>query len=91
MAEFEDRMAALRVRFRERVDSDLNVLRRALDEKDSDTIRTTSHGLVGTAGIFGFSNIGDAAARLEEAIDAGETWTAITDHCEILIAELGPA
>ena len=65
-------MAALRLRFRERASRDARTLAEALPGLERDVLRRTSHGLAGTAGIFGFHEIGDAAQLLEDAFDAVE-------------------
>jgi CheY-like chemotaxis protein len=71
-----DRLDALRTIFLRRLDSDAAALakHRSVPEGDLvssaalDRIREIAHGLAGAGGIFGFAEIGDAAAALEEAI-----------------------
>ena len=77
-------MAALRLRFRERARRDAGKLADALRALDPDGLRRVSHGLAGTAGIFGFHEVGDAAQRLEDALDAGEDWPALDRLCTAL-------
>jgi CheY-like chemotaxis protein len=72
----ETRFDELRGGFPVRVDGDLGALARhwsALERSDSvhaslAAIRSIAHGLAGAGGIFGFDEIGDAAAALEEAV-----------------------
>jgi HPt (histidine-containing phosphotransfer) domain-containing protein len=84
-ASFEERMAALRLRFRERARRDLDVLAEASANLDLEALRRTSHGLAGTAGIFGFGEIGEAAQHLEDALDAGEDDAALDRLCGVLV------
>jgi CheY-like chemotaxis protein len=72
----ETQFDELRGGFLVRVDGDLGALARhwsALEHSDSvdaplAAIRSIAHGLAGAGGIFGFDEISDAAAALEEAV-----------------------
>jgi CheY-like chemotaxis protein len=72
----QDRLDVMRNEFLLRVDRDLVALAEhwfALGNKTSDpeslaAIRRIAHGLAGGGGIFGFGEISDAAASLEEAV-----------------------
>jgi two-component system OmpR family response regulator len=72
----QDRFDVLRSEFLLRVDRDLAALAGhwfALENKNSDpeslaAIRRIAHGLAGGGGVFGFGEISDAAASLEEAV-----------------------
>jgi two-component system OmpR family response regulator len=72
----EDRLGALRSVFLRRVQDDADALVKHRSGFKSGRaalatligIRDIAHGLAGAGGIFGFSEIGDAAAALEEAV-----------------------
>jgi CheY-like chemotaxis protein len=72
----QDRFDVLRSEFLLRVDRDLAALEGhwlALENKTADpeslaAIRRIAHGLAGGGGVFGFAEISDAAASLEEAV-----------------------
>lgn len=64
-------MAEFRARFLARADEDAERIEQALAAGDFAMVRSLSHGLSGTAGIFGFAEIGASAQAVEEAIDAG--------------------
>jgi CheY-like chemotaxis protein/HPt (histidine-containing phosphotransfer) domain-containing protein len=72
----ESRLGAMRHEFLQRFDRDLIALERhwsALEDgKDVPAslagIRSTAHGLAGAGGVFGFDEISDTAAALEEAV-----------------------
>jgi two-component system OmpR family response regulator len=72
----EDRLGALRSVFLRRVKDDVDALVKHRSGFKSGRpalaaligIRDIAHGLAGAGGIFGFSEIGDAAAALEEAV-----------------------
>lgn len=71
MTGFDERMAGLRAHFRLRIANERARLQTAVDAGDWTEARRLSHGLSGSAGMFGFSAISTAAQALEEAIDAG--------------------
>jgi CheY-like chemotaxis protein len=71
-----DRFVTMREEFLQRVDGDLVALAghwSALDDGSAVPsslagIRSIAHGLAGAGGVFGFAEISDAAATLEEAV-----------------------
>lgn len=73
MTGFDARMAALRQRFIDQAAAEEVLIRTALAGGDWPKLRDLSHGLSGRAGMFGFSEVGDAAQAVEEAIDADAT------------------
>jgi CheY-like chemotaxis protein/HPt (histidine-containing phosphotransfer) domain-containing protein len=72
----EVRLGAMRQKFLRRVDGDLLALsghwsalgNGAAAQSSLADIRSIAHGLAGSGGIFGFDEISDAAADLEEAV-----------------------
>jgi CheY-like chemotaxis protein len=72
----DDPLDDLRIAFRQRTGKDVAVLTglRAALQDSTDAlatlvgIRQIAHGLAGAGGIFGFAEISDAAAKLEEAV-----------------------
>jgi CheY-like chemotaxis protein len=63
----------LRERFRERAARDLELFRRHLADDDlgAAAVETTAHKLAGSAGIFGFAEIGEAAREVDRTIASG--------------------
>ena len=64
-------MAALRLRFRERALADADQLEAALAANDRSQAEKVAHGLAGTAGIFGYRRISEAAAAADRAFASG--------------------
>ena len=66
-------MEALQGRFRERAGRDLELLRRhlAADELAVAAVEETAHKLAGTAAIFGFAEVGEAARAVDRIFSAG--------------------
>lgn len=63
--------ANLAARFRVRAMGDAQRLRVAITASDRETVTAIAHALSGTAGTFGFAAIGEHAAALETAVEAG--------------------
>jgi CheY-like chemotaxis protein len=88
----EARLAAMRPQFLRRVEGDVAALARCWSALEDGTavpsslaeIRRIAHGLAGAGGIFGFDEIGDAAATLEEAV-------ILEDRGKATISEIGIA
>ena len=66
-------MAALQARFRERAARDLALLQRhlAADDLGAAAVEETAHKLAGTAAIFGFVEVGEAARAVDRLFSAG--------------------
>lgn len=92
MTPFEERMAALRLRFVDRAREECKAIAAATGASlDRDTLRRRAHAIAGSAGLFGFGDIGEEAARLEEAIDEDapdEQVRALADVLEASLARL---
>ncbi|MDT9600676.1 Hpt domain-containing protein [Sphingosinicella rhizophila] len=71
MNTFDERMEQLQTRFRLRAVADRERLLAALAASDLDEIRCIAHGLSGSGGVFGFTEISKAAERVELAVDEG--------------------
>jgi HPt (histidine-containing phosphotransfer) domain-containing protein len=52
---------------------------------DNETLRRTAHQMKGAAGSYGFDDVTPFAARLEQAIDAGEPEAAIAQAASELV------
>jgi len=91
-----DGLDALRRAFLRRLDNDTAALakhRRALEDETASppamvAIRQIAHGLAGAGGIFGFSEISDAAAALEEATIAEPDGSGSVDATALALAGL---
>jgi HPt (histidine-containing phosphotransfer) domain-containing protein len=70
----QDKLAAVRGAFLRRVGRDADILFECWAAKEPKSlavltrIRDISHGLAGAAGIFGYPQLGSAAASVEEAV-----------------------
>jgi HPt (histidine-containing phosphotransfer) domain-containing protein len=70
----QDRLAAVRGGFLRRVSHDADALFECWSAQEPKSlavltrIREISHGLAGAAGIFGYPDLGNAAATVEEAV-----------------------
>ena len=66
-------MEPLRQRFVERAARDLGLLRRHLADDDlgSGVVESTVHKLAGSAALFGFADIGEAAREIDRVFSAG--------------------
>lgn len=68
-AEFRSRMAELKRRFLAQAPDRLAQIRDAWGRGDIDEVHRINHKLCGVAGTFGFPEVSDIAADLEEAIE----------------------
>lgn len=62
-------MDELRARFAGRSQADREALQTAWAAGDRDALQRLSHGLAGSAGLFGYPDLSNAARGLEEALD----------------------
>jgi HPt (histidine-containing phosphotransfer) domain-containing protein len=67
-----DPLAPLRQRFLERARVEAGVIEQALAEGDHAALETTAHSLAGSAGLFGFSDIGRAASEIDSLYASGD-------------------
>lgn len=81
-------MAALRARFVARAIAEGDSIRSHLAQRELTEVRDLCHGLVGTAGTFGYPAISEAALAVEEAIEAGEDDNALEALCAPLMQQL---
>lgn len=93
----DDQLAALSDRFLRRLDDDAAVLslhRYAIKSNSAAGaalagIRSVAHSLAGAGGLFGFPNISDAAAALEEAViverEGSGTLAGVTSAIDLLL------
>jgi HPt (histidine-containing phosphotransfer) domain-containing protein len=87
----DGRLAALRERFVTHAVAEIFAIRMALGQSDWSRLRDLTHGLSGRAGMFGFPALGEAAAALEEAIEADVAPAERRQLAEQLIASLDAA
>ena len=71
MTDLESRLAALRAAFIDRAAADLPILRAAIEAEDRGEAVRIAHRLAGAAGLYGFGAFGEAASRVEQALEAG--------------------
>jgi chemotaxis protein histidine kinase CheA len=94
---FEDRLAALRQRFRSRAMGDSEALERIASDLDGAApraelqaeIRRIAHSLAGAGGTFGFSRISACAGELEDLVSANSGSRELAEACRALISEIG--
>ena len=65
MTDFESRFAALHQRFLERTEGERRLL---VDKPDREAMEKVAHQLSGSAGMFGYHELSEAAAALEDAL-----------------------
>ena len=90
------RLDAMRHKFLQRVDGDLvalsghwSALEKGADAPSSLAgIRSIAHGLAGAGGVFGFDEISDAAAALEEAVIVEDCGQGSTTKIEFALERL---
>lgn len=88
MTELGNAMAKLRPAFIARLDRDAERLERSSACADWAEVVAISHDLAGAAGLFGFSEIGELAARLEESASVGATGTDASALQEALLTKM---
>lgn len=84
-------MAQLRERFLVRAQDERAQLIAAATRGDRAEMRRLAHGLSGSAGVFGFSEVGLDAQALEEAVDAEADEEEIRRLCLALTDRLAKA
>jgi len=88
MAEFEIRMEALRQRFAARTRGDAKLIIAYAKVDDRNRLRDLCHAIAGTAGMFRFIALGDAASAVEDAIDAHAADLLLQSRIMQLLAEI---
>lgn len=94
MAEIDARLAAIAERFAAQAEETAAEIAAALDREDWSELARLGHSLAGRAGMFGYGAIGDAARKVEEAVDArlsGEAIAGLTQDLLDRMAELNRA
>lgn len=77
-------MGALRERFVARARGEAKLVAVYAGNNDRTALSDLCHSLAGTAGMFGFSALGEAARKVEDAID----WNAAEERLQGLVGEL---
>ncbi len=93
---FEERLAALRQRFRRRAVAESEVLERIVSELESGMpgvglqaeICRIAHGLAGAGGTFGFAGISACAAELDDFVSDLPDSPELAGACRSLISEI---
>jgi len=88
MAEIDARLAAIAERFAAQVGETATEIAAALDREDWSELARLGHSLAGRAGMFGYAAIGEAARRVEEAVDAGLSGDAIAGLTQDLLVKM---
>ena len=94
MAEIDARLAAIAERFAAQAGQTAAEIATALDREDWSELARLSHSLAGRAGMFGYAAIGEAARRVEEAVDARlstDTIASLAQDLLVRMAELNRA
>lgn len=85
------RLAALSRRFLERAVDERQQIAAALQRGNLKEVAALAHRLAGTAGSFGFKDLGNHAVRVEELIKQGATLEMIDAAAERLLASIDRA
>jgi HPt (histidine-containing phosphotransfer) domain-containing protein len=88
LSDMDARMAQLRERFRTRAADDRERIAAALDAGDLREIHRLAHALSGSAGVFGFPQVSEDAAAVENAIDEARPAGEIGALCAQLLRRL---
>ncbi len=88
MTDIDARMAQLRARFRSRAADDRERILAALGDDDLVEVRRLAHGLSGSGGVFGFPEVSEDAAAVEDAVDEAKPAGEIRALCDQLLARL---
>ena len=79
-------MEQLRVRFRERLVAERDVLAEALGAGDREQVRAVCHRMAGAAGMFGSPDLSALASELEALIEDGTQGEALSGAASALLA-----
>jgi len=83
--------------FLDDLDGQLNAVRNAIDQRNSDEAKRLAHSLRGTASIFSLSGLQNAAEMIENACrdgrfdDAGAEWPSLRKAAQEAVGQLRPA
>jgi HPt (histidine-containing phosphotransfer) domain-containing protein len=88
MADIDARLAAIAERFAAQASDTASEIGAALDREDWSELARLVQSLAGRAGMFGYGAIGDAARRVEEAVDAGGSRQEITGLTRDLLGHM---
>ena len=88
MSDWDAKMDALKSRFVERTGRDGTLLAQS-GIADLDLAQTISHRISGSAGMFGFSELGKCAEALEDAVRSGCGSADLEKKIARLIEEIG--
>lgn len=88
MSDFDTKLAALQARFRMRAGDEAVRLTGALATGDRAELLRVSHAIAGSAGMFDFPDLGEAAMAVEAAIDAQASEEELATPAGKLINEL---
>lgn len=91
MSEFDERMGQLRARFLVRAEDERAQLVAACAAMNRNEIKRLSHGLSGSAGVFGFPAVSLDAQAVEEGVDENAGDAELRALCSTLIDSLARA
>ncbi|MBA4765645.1 Hpt domain-containing protein [Qipengyuania sp. 902] len=87
-AELEIRMAQMAARFAARAGEHEAALQAAIAADDREAIASQAHRLAGIAGMFGQPQVGEAAARLEDIVEAGGDYLDAAERLSAMLRDL---
>jgi HPt (histidine-containing phosphotransfer) domain-containing protein len=96
---FEERLAELRTRFRERAVVDTATIEGAAEELSAGAatpdlateLRQIAHRLAGAGGTFGYLEISERASELEALLIAEQDGPEVVESCRALVSEIRKA
>ncbi len=84
--EIERELAALAAEYAAGLPGRAAEIAAAVARRDLEDARARAHRLRGTAGAYGFADVSDSAAAIEDALEAtAPDWSAIDAHCARLV------
>ena len=73
MNDIDERLAAFSRLFAEQAGASAEAIENAANTGDVQRLQQLCHSLAGRAGMFGEAALGEAASRIEQALDAGQS------------------
>ncbi|MFI8666152.1 Hpt domain-containing protein [Qipengyuania sp. NPDC077410] len=73
MDDIDERLAAFSRLFAEHAGASAEAIENAANTGDVQRLQQLCHSLAGRAGMFGEAALGEAASRIEQALDAGQS------------------
>ncbi|PNQ75520.1 hypothetical protein BA950_12400 [Erythrobacter sp. SAORIC-644] len=88
MDDIDERLAAFSRLFAEQAGASAEAIENASNTGDVQRLQQLCHSLAGRAGMFGEAALGEAASRIEQALEAGQSPQSLSAAIDGLTAQL---